>query len=330
MRKYLFLILSFIFIILFTNNVFALRQQDFDILFYNRDNFLGVCHSYDSNDCSSLFGRLDNVTRISIVNFSYPMENNVPYSIYATIRFETEDLGNGLPFRNDFGYIGNQIGTIWTSFTSTSRILDSKDQGDLSYTRFYTYSYSLDFTSNFNSSGSTFDIYFTNPGISLWAFQLLDYQFQNRGGSTADAINNQTNTIVNNNNSNTQIIVDSQGEIKDAITDDSIDNDTGTDFFDDFDVDDYGLSDIITLPLSTIQSLTSKSCVVLNVPVPFTNSNISLPCMTEVYQNYLPTVFSLWQTVTFGILSYYIALDIFRIVKGFKNPDEDKIEVLDL
>ena len=117
-------------------------------------------------------------------------------------------------------------------------------------------------------------------------------------------------------------------ELNDTIKDDNVDDKTG--FFTGFSNDDHGLASIITIPLTTIQQLTNTSCVALSVPIPFTNRNISLPCMTEVYQQHIPTIFNLWQIVSFGIIAYLICIDIFKMVKGFKDPNEDKVEVLDL
>ena len=117
-------------------------------------------------------------------------------------------------------------------------------------------------------------------------------------------------------------------DLNDTMKDSAIDDKTS--FFTGFSNDTHGLTGIITLPLSTIQSLTNSSCVSLNIPIPFTSSNVTLPCMTQVYQTYIPTVYSLWQVVTFGIISYFICIDIFKMVKGFKDPNDDKVEVLDL
>jgi len=118
--------------------------------------------------------------------------------------------------------------------------------------------------------------------------------------------------------------------INDSLTNSNIDNSVGSDFFNNFSSQDFGLSQIITLPLTTIQSLANTSCVSLNIPIPFTNSTIPLPCMTQVYQTYIPTIFVIWQVVSFGIIAYFICIDIVHLVKGFKDPDSDKVEVLDL
>lgn len=116
----------------------------------------------------------------------------------------------------------------------------------------------------------------------------------------------------------------------DILSNPNIDSGLGSDFFNNFSSQDFGLSQIITLPLTTIQSLANTSCVSLNIPIPFTNSTIPLPCMTQVYQTYIPTIFNIWQVVSFGIIAYFICIDIVHLVKGFKDPDSDKVEVLDL
>lgn len=123
---------------------------------------------------------------------------------------------------------------------------------------------------------------------------------------------------------------DAINKVNDSINNSNIENNLGSGFFDDFTSQDFGLSQIITIPLNTIQSLTSKSCIPLNVPIPFTNSNLTLPCMTEIYTTKFPSIYNLWKIVSFGIVAYLIAIDIFHIVKGFKDPESDKVEVLDL
>lgn len=119
-------------------------------------------------------------------------------------------------------------------------------------------------------------------------------------------------------------------DVNNSINNSNIDNGVGEGFFDNFTSQDFGLSQIITIPLNTIQGLTSKTCVPLQIPIPFTNSNITLPCMTEIYETKFPSIYNLWKIVSFGIVAYLIAIDIFHIVKGFKDPESDKVEVLDL
>lgn len=161
-------------------------------------------------------------------------------------------------------------------------------------------------------SGYTANNLEIRPMLTLGA---LPKPYEKTGQVCVSKLDDQTNAINN---------------INDSINNSNVESGTGSSFFNDFSSNDFGLSSIITIPLNTIQSLTSKSCLPLQVPIPFTNSNLTLPCMTEIYEQRFGTVYNLWKIVSFGIVAYLIAIDIFHIVKGFKDPESDKVEVLDL
>lgn len=101
-------------------------------------------------------------------------------------------------------------------------------------------------------------------------------------------------------------------------------------FFDDFDNEDYGLSDIITMPLQVINNITSATCSPLELPLPFVDTDVTLPCMYDIYETHFAGFLTIYQTITFGIVAYWVCINIFRMVKNFKNPDNDEVEVLDL
>lgn len=100
--------------------------------------------------------------------------------------------------------------------------------------------------------------------------------------------------------------------------------------FSDFSSNTFGLTSIIIAPLSLIQSLSSTSCTPLNLPLPFVGGTLTLPCMYDFYSTTFGVLFNLYQTITFGIISYWVLVRIFNMVKDFKNPDHDEIEVVDL
>lgn len=101
--------------------------------------------------------------------------------------------------------------------------------------------------------------------------------------------------------------------------------------FDDFKTNDHGLSSIITSPLNFVKNLTSASCTALFVPIPFSkNQSISLPCLTPIYESKASAVYNLYKTIIIGITGYWVCVRIYALVKGFKDPDDDKIEVMDL
>jgi hypothetical protein len=101
--------------------------------------------------------------------------------------------------------------------------------------------------------------------------------------------------------------------------------------FGSFTTDTYGLTAIISAPLNLINQLTSKTCQPLIIPLPYLNNkSITLPCMTEIYQTYFGEFLTLYQLITFGFVAYYVVVRILNMIKDFKNPDHDEIEVLDL
>ena len=94
---------------------------------------------------------------------------------------------------------------------------------------------------------------------------------------------------------------------------------------------DYGgVTGVLTAPLNAINSILSNTCSDLVFTLPFVNKQITLPCLTPIYQTHASGLLSLYQTVITGIVSYWICLNIFKIIKGFSDPQEDRIEVLEL
>lgn len=105
---------------------------------------------------------------------------------------------------------------------------------------------------------------------------------------------------------------------------------SASDFFNDFTTETFGLTSIITAPLNAINSLLNTSCSPLVLPIPFVNKNLSLPCMSSIYNEFFGGFFNLYQIITTGLICYYIIVRIFNLVKDFKNPEHDEIEVMDL
>lgn len=126
--------------------------------------------------------------------------------------------------------------------------------------------------------------------------------------------------------------VQEQKKTNDILKDDTIQGaqDSAGGFFNDFTTDTHGLTAIITAPLSLISKITSASCSPLVLPLPFVDKDLTLPCMGAIYSQYFGSFLSIYQLITFGIVAYWVCVRIFNLVKDFKNPDHDEIEVLDL
>lgn len=125
-----------------------------------------------------------------------------------------------------------------------------------------------------------------------------------------------------------QKLDDIDGTLKDDNTQQA--QDSAGSFFNDFTTDTHGLTAIITAPLSLISKITSASCSPLVIPLPYVDKDLTLPCMGAIYSDFFGSFLSIYQVITFGMIAYWVCVRIFNLVKDFKNPDHDEIEVLDL
>lgn len=139
--------------------------------------------------------------------------------------------------------------------------------------------------------------------------------------------------------SNTQAIVESQdkindtlNEIEDTLTNDNIDGATNsaTGFFNNFQANDHGLTSIVTAPLRFIQSMTNHSCTPLTFQLPFVHNEVSLPCVKSIVSQHFGVFLTLYQTITTGIIAYWVCVRILFMVKAIQDPQKDKISVFDL
>lgn len=151
--------------------------------------------------------------------------------------------------------------------------------------------------------------------------------------------NDNTDRIIDNDNNNTDRIVDAQNATTDAVNglNNNINNTdtTGSEnalssiINDPAFQDNTGINSIITLPVTMISSL-SNSCQPINLTIPFLNSSVELPCFRSVINQHMPLVANLIGIVVNGFILYRILIDIVGIVKSARNPDEDRLDVLEL
>jgi len=96
--------------------------------------------------------------------------------------------------------------------------------------------------------------------------------------------------------------------------------------------DEFGLGAAVTAPLTFIASLPSKAanCTPIALTLPYVNSQITLPCMSSIYQTHFGLIFSLFQTIMLGLFGYYAAVKVYGNIKQMKDPEDDRIEVVKL
>lgn len=169
--------------------------------------------------------------------------------------------------------------------------------------------------------------------LSVFGSDTLSYADIEAGQNEAIQQQQQeANQKLNDINNSIKNQTEEQKKTNDTLKDDNTQQaqDSAGGFFNDFTTDTHGLTAIITAPLSLISKITSASCSPLVLPLPFVDKDLTLPCMGAIYSQYFGSFLSIYQVITFGIIAYWVCVRIFNLVKDFKNPDHDEIEVLDL
>lgn len=319
----------------------------FDFSPYEKPKYMTI--SYLDSDYSVLNSK--NCTNNSDPACTLTVNNN--NGKYIKVHYYIDKLlGNNLDLLNNFKYkisvsLLNSLDSVQISqLLAWYHFADSIDNTDSSYLmpvnlevssqdEKFDYTFDINFKSDYDTvSLYEFDIYynFSDTYISSvsvpYTITINDVTGGGGGGTTypetppaeddtnqkLDDINNQLGDINNNlTNSDTSGATSSAG-----------------DFFNNFEDKNFGLSDIITMPLQFINNITSSTCEPLNLQVPFVDQNLQLPCMREVYEDNFGSLLTIYQIITGGIISYWICVQIYALVKGFKDPDKDEIEVMDL
>lgn len=143
------------------------------------------------------------------------------------------------------------------------------------------------------------------------------------------------NFDVESNESINSNIKDTNNTIKDTndtIKDDNVDGSTsqGSSFFNDFESGDVGsLTDIVSLPLDYISHL-NDSCSPFVIPAG-NLGNITIPCLSSIWsKTSFANVINTASVLINGFICYKLLLNLFYFFKDLKDPDNDKVEVMDL
>lgn len=163
-----------------------------------------------------------------------------------------------------------------------------------------------------------------NKGYIYYDDTLLNYIIIEDSSSE---LNEEISFIDNNGNTHNETITQLPGKEQTNTSD----SNKFYDFFKNFNADTHGLSSIISAPLSFIKTLSNNTCSSLNIPIPFSKGqHINLPCMTDIYKNNFGQIYNIYSTIITGIIAYWVCVRLFTLIKGFKDPEDDKIEVVEL
>ena len=111
---------------------------------------------------------------------------------------------------------------------------------------------------------------------------------------------------------------------------DPLANSNANNWFTSLNIPTYGLQDMVLAPLQFVADIQETTCAPLVLPLPNSIGNITMPCMTPIYQQNFGTILALYQTILTGLFAYYVSLKIFGNVKEIVNPRDDQIDTVRL
>lgn len=120
-----------------------------------------------------------------------------------------------------------------------------------------------------------------------------------------------------------------QQDTNDTIKSDDVDTSSSSSFFNNFKSSDHGLTGIVSAPLKIINQFTTTTCKSVNID--FLGAKADLPCGSTLWgREDLKTFVDIYNVIMGGLISYGAVKGIFKKVQDFKNPDNSKVEVMDL
>lgn len=132
---------------------------------------------------------------------------------------------------------------------------------------------------------------------------LLRSEEQRRYESEQQAENQRLDTVMNDNTAS------SEGQLASFMTS-----------FDDG--SDPTLVSIVTKPLAFVQAMVNSACTPLVLPLPFVNSDLTLPCGRAYVSQFAAPLISIWDVISVGLIAYSISVDLFIRIRKMKNPDD--------
>ena len=222
--------------------------------------------------------------------------------------------------------------TMWTQLRNPYRVI-LKTEGGLinvcdvssSSRAYYDSNGNILPTSNFNTvSCKNVDL---TSQFNIWLFDTITTANNTTLGiSNITLKKNQTTSSIDKN-------TESVEKVNDTLTSEDIDkaNNQGSSFFNDFDGGSEGsLTDIVSLPLQYIQSL-NDSCKPFTIPLGQMGGNVTIPCLSSIWSNTgFAGAINTAKLILNGFICYKLLVSLFLFFKDLKDPDSDKVEVMNL
>lgn len=267
--------------------------------------------------------------------------------------FPNLNYKNGSFYTLNFKYDqGGYVSTIIDTLTKANLVVESFNGSDYVSGGYTDLNFSADKNGNMSitfkaTTDTTSYRIRIQPGVAIWSNPSTKYDQgvrvflisanveDNLSDALLNQITNQNQVIINQNQQlidNSKKATEEQEKTNDILnnTDISESKNKGANFFKNYNENSHGLSGVITAPLKFLQSLTGSKCTPLKFQLPFVHNEVELQCMKSIYQTHFGVFYTLWQTITTGLIAYTVCLNFYKKIRDLQNPNNDKIEVLNL
>lgn len=137
-------------------------------------------------------------------------------------------------------------------------------------------------------------------------------------------------TFVKSNNSDE--VVSAIDKTNSTIKDDNVDGSTaqGSDFFKNFEGGNDGdLTSLISLPLNYVSHLKDQ-CKPVTLPLGKLG-DVNIPCLSSVWSSSgFSGIIEVVSVIINGVICYKVGVNLIQLFKDLRDPDKDKLEVMDL
>lgn len=298
-----------------------------------------------------------NTTYTMLNKASTFVHNGVNYArlnVFSSLfLFPNLNYKNGSFYTLNFKYDqGGYVSTIIDTITKDNLVVESFNGTDYVSGGFTDLNFSADknghisITFKATTDTSSYRIRI-QPGVAIWSNTSTKYDqgvrvfliSANVEDNLSDAllgqITSQNDIIIN---QNEQLIDSSkknneeQKKTNDLIesTDTTVANSSGNDFFNNFDSGSNGdLTSLVSLPLNYINHLNDK-CEPFTLPLG-KFGNISIPCLSSVWSTTgFSNIINIISAIINGLICYRVALNLLTLFNNLRDPESDKLEVMDL
>lgn len=296
---------------------------------FNKINQYSITSSLNSN---ANINKTNQILHLNVLSYATNSElsiNSVNINQYGSGQVTKSGEGELMPYYIDnIDYTGNidittrnlfYIVRIYVTSDQKSMVSlctsnNTTSQGFNNVECPFTKDFSSDTNVKMQVYFTTFTSTYTNVYIGVHYDMYYSTSAENSIASSNQQISNNTNEIKNDIKSDN--VSGAEGSADDLKNNSAFQDNTG-------------LSGVISMPLTFVNSLTN-TCQPINLNIPYMDVDVTIPCMQSVITDKMPLLANLIKIIVNGFIVYRILLDIFQIVRNAKNPEDDRIEVLDL